>query len=999
MALLSMAAVSCSVEKEAPEQAPAGRNLVTLGATVDQTKAAISNDAVFSWQANDVLSVVVGKKLVDFSLIEGAGSKTAVFGTLLEAGETVGSTAIYPAGAHQVAGESVTINLPSSYVFEEDNTNIPMVGAVADGKIKFVAVGGVARFVAGIPEGAAKVVLVTDKKITGDFAVEEGVIAAGEGEDEVAYTFGPLAADKNLTFNFPLPVGEYTMTFKVLDANGEPIAELAGSAAHEIKAADVLVFDELEFPANVGFSLTKVWGRYSATDAGWWDKMAGLTGDMYRCATMDDNYVYLPKQVGGSEAVIYYFPIDDPEDIQTLPATTVTNGGTHIVACARIAPSASGSKLLVGNLTVGNSLFEVWKWDDVQSEPTKVLSYSAPDGCRLGDKFDFYGTWEDGEILALNGYASGRAWIFKVKDGVVDPEPVKTDYLGGTANNFGSLYRWFDSNEYLKIGHQPADPAMIYTRSGDEMTLEGTVEFEYDGNLAGMLSTENYPIKNVAHGFRTFEINGKAYAAFVGNYDWNYETVLRVYEVDKTQSMLSTLQSLTPKKGLSFSLSNADGALGIRAPYTAGNGSADLTVRKIKGVTYLLAHGPNIGTALYKMDEVEAEEPEPEVPLVTRVWGKYHKDGNWFSDLGESLRKDWMRNGTMSGSFIYIPVVNEKKVAVYDLAGNHVSTIEGFAGGGTFTVNSIAALGDAVYVSSTGGNVDWISGALTIYKLTGKDSEGKFTSFELAAEYTDFLTDTRYGDKMTAYGSDADGVLIFVDYHAYNASAQCRSNLQFHVENGVVNPVPYQASYLVTGEGKPMAGIYILDGGPGKSQFALYASNVADTRAISLDTWLNNTGGGWWNYGPLPSGDYGRIPAITTNCLDPKVFTADGKDYLAYVVVPSSGDAGTVAYLNVVEIPAGGNILSRIDQIDMSAAMRFGLTDPDDPDAASGAGNKSNSTGFCELSVVDGQLYLLAGADCAGMSLFKINVPAPASTGLGGGIEPGNPHQYDNFWN
>ena len=247
MAILSLGALSCTRELNAPEQVPGGAQVVTLGAALDQTKAAISDNAVFSWQAGDAMSVATTAGFVDFDLSDGAGKPTATFKGYLEQGVGLGTVAVYPAGKHTVSGSDVTVNLPAEYVFAEDNTNIPLLGAIADGNVKFTAIGGVARFKAGMPAGAAKVVLSTDKKITGDFTVANGAIAAGEGADKVVYTFEAVAEPKNMTFNFPLPVGEYAMTFTVEDASGNKLAELAGSKAHAITAGNVLIFKELAF--------------------------------------------------------------------------------------------------------------------------------------------------------------------------------------------------------------------------------------------------------------------------------------------------------------------------------------------------------------------------------------------------------------------------------------------------------------------------------------------------------------------------------------------------------------------------------------------------------------------------------------------------------------------------------------------------------------------------------------------------------------------------------
>ncbi|MBR6246975.1 MAG: hypothetical protein IKR15_06430 [Bacteroidales bacterium] len=615
MALLSMAAVSCSIKEVAFEQAPEAGNTVILGASVEQTKAAISDAGAFSWQEGDAISVATNADLVDFELIDGAGKTTASFKATFPDGVEMGQYAISPAGKHVVAGDEITINLPAEYVYAEDVTNIPMVGSISENKVKFAAVGGVARFKAGIPAGAAKVALATDKKITGDFKVAEGKIAAGEGADKVVYTLGTVEQDKNMTFNFPLPVGEYSMTFQILDAEDNVLNSLEGSAPHAIKAADVLIFDELEFPA---------------------------------------------------------------------PGLDVT---------------------------------------------------------------------------------------------------------------------------------------------------------------------------------------------------------------------------------------------------------------------------------------------------LTRVWGKYHKDGQWFSDL-ETTRADWNRNGTICGSYIYLPVVNNGTIGVYDLAGNYVSTISGFAGTGTFKLDAIAKLGNAVYASSMS-----TGGGFTIYKLTGKDSNGMYTSFEVAAQVAadNLPASYRFGDRMTAFGTDKEGVLLFVDYSsATSGGEQCRSNLQFSVKDGVVDPVPVKAQYLVTNNKPSMQGIYILSGGPGDVQHALYAGNQVETYFIGLNSWLSTEG--WWEMTGA-----GVLPAFTTNVNDPRVFSAGGKDYLAYVVADGgNSETGVLSYLNIVEIPAGeGNVAQRIATItDIDGvSAKYGLTDPNDLAARAGAG-MSNGTGYCEITYVNGEAYLLAGADVAGMSLFKIEgatIPAGQS--------------------
>ena len=362
---------------------------------------------------------------------------------------------------------------------------------------------------------------------------------------------------------------------------------------------------------------------------------------------------------------------------------------------------------------------------------------------------------------------------------------------------------------------------------------------------------------------------------------------------------------------------------------------------------------------------------------LTRVWHKsYLLDDTWDDDL-KPARTDWNRNAAICGEFIYIPVVNNKAVGIFDLEGNYVTTISGFNGAGTFTVDAITTLGDAVYVACCGGTSKWVNGDLTIYKLNGKNAAGMYTGFDVAAVYakTAMADNARYGDRMTSFGTDEEGALIFVDY----TYAENRGSLLFHVQNGVVNPEPFKPAYLVTNENtSAMNGIYILQGGPGSAQVGLYAGNQADARVVALDNWFS--GGGWWNQ-LLPDGSYGRLPALNdANMNDPRIFSAGGKDYVAYV--SSNSDTGTKttrASLKIVEISAtGANLLERLfntckDSETLKAATtEYGLVVPGDP-AVRDTFGASNGTGYCGVTVVGGVTYVFAGADTVGMSLFKVN--------------------------
>lgn len=253
IALLSLGVLSCTRETEAP-QARMDRNVVTLGATVAPTKAAIDADGKFTWQASDVLAVQVVNEdetpagFASFELVSGAGSDAANFSAVLPKGQNVGAWAVYPNASPVVSESTLTVNLPAEYVYEESNTNIPLLGAVADGKVAMRYIGGVVRFpVNKMPAEAAAVKLVADKMVTGEFALDltdaAAVLKAGEGESSITYTFSKV--EDLMVFNFPLPEGTYNLKLQLLNAEGVPVYEKVGQAPSEIKAGSVLVYNEL----------------------------------------------------------------------------------------------------------------------------------------------------------------------------------------------------------------------------------------------------------------------------------------------------------------------------------------------------------------------------------------------------------------------------------------------------------------------------------------------------------------------------------------------------------------------------------------------------------------------------------------------------------------------------------------------------------------------------------------------------------------------------------
>ena len=123
-----------------------------------------------------------------FTLQSGEGAASGVFDGDL-GGVTSATVAVYPAAA---AKDDATVTLPAEYAWAEGQSNAVMFcDKVSLTEVNsFKHLGGILKIAyAGIPADADALVLKAEAKITGDFAIADGVIAAGAGTDEVKVTF------------------------------------------------------------------------------------------------------------------------------------------------------------------------------------------------------------------------------------------------------------------------------------------------------------------------------------------------------------------------------------------------------------------------------------------------------------------------------------------------------------------------------------------------------------------------------------------------------------------------------------------------------------------------------------------------------------------------------------------------------------------------------------------------------------------------------------------
>ena len=207
-AAAAVAFAGCNRETDAP--APEAG---VFRATIEiPSRVAFSDEGTFSWQEGDAIAVSTNAGFKTFTLASGAGSASGTFqGELVDV--TSATVAVYPAAA---AKDDATVTLPAEYAWKEGQTNAVMFcEQVSLTEVNnFKHLGGIIKITySEIPADANALVFKAEAKITGDFAIADGKIAAGAGTDEVKVTFA--AGSNPAAFYIPVPTGEYKFSVEL----------------------------------------------------------------------------------------------------------------------------------------------------------------------------------------------------------------------------------------------------------------------------------------------------------------------------------------------------------------------------------------------------------------------------------------------------------------------------------------------------------------------------------------------------------------------------------------------------------------------------------------------------------------------------------------------------------------------------------------------------------------------------------------------------------------
>ena len=507
----------------------------------------------------------------------------------------------------------------------------------------------------------------------------------------------------------------------------------------------------------------------------------------------------------------------------------------------------------------------------------------------------------------------------------------------------------------------------------------------------------NNTVDGGASGHRLMQIYG-AKASITGNTFVNpYSSyAVRIGESGGDVLVSGNTFTGTPSCGVHFhSLKNST--------ITLGNGSKDTNkfgeiATPYKANSDVTGDGNTFAPPVTYTDGVVTIVADPNAPAtLSRVWGKYNgSTGAWDDEITDC--SNWNRNGIISGDYVYVPICGNEEgkygVAVFDLYnGDYIRTItNGFTKEGRFWTSGIVKMagydGDVIYVSNMAmgdSNQD-----LVVYRMVEPDSEGVPTKAEEAMRYT-VPAGERYGDKMTSYGTDEDGLLMFVSFYDNTAAKTYRQEVEFRLTSGVIGSEPDNFSKALAGKGGSVTGgVYIFSAhntGANSTRQALWANNF-DMRFV-VGWWWGDALDQWYSCKIDDNADWGSDPgSIFTNvgnydscCLDPRLAFIGGIRYLTYTVVEQDADNRSSGYLRMVRTPdaAGTSAYGLLNAFwavrdDASAFQRYPIGDTDDFLAVGSEG--TNKTGFCDVEYKGEhgeEVYILSGVTSTGMSVFKVD--------------------------
>ena len=344
---------------------------------------------------------------------------------------------------------------------------------------------------------------------------------------------------------------------------------------------DVTVEETVKVVTTGINAVKRLWGRYvkPVTEGAdpWWTSVIPASDQNMRTMTMDDKYIYLAK----TNKTLYAVSITDPTQTKAMDMGEYAAGGVFgSCALASMEDGNGGYVTLLSNMVNSTaSEFVIWKWDNVNGTPTKVLSYHLPEAARIGDQMSVEGTWKDGKIWFHDFTSQQAAYVFTVTNGIISTTATKVSY-DAKQGNWSAMYK-YDDTQY--IGGGPGAKSRLFTVSGGTATTQIELPGAY--------------FANPLHGIRFFTFNEQEYMTYVVLRNSYQDGQVRITELNG-----ETLKASLETPGATWKFGLGDPVENDITAEKNGNGLGNNILRIIDGKIYISSYVPGAGLVLFTIE-------------------------------------------------------------------------------------------------------------------------------------------------------------------------------------------------------------------------------------------------------------------------------------------------------------------------------------------------------------------------------------------------------------
>ena len=388
-------ATSCASDDLAEQkQEQTDTRTVTLTASVNegQTRVGMTkNDskASFYWHKGDAISVLTTTgSFVKFTTEDETGKASATFTG--EVTGTISRYAVYPYNeSNAVSNNKFACNLSDSYtytsvgsnIFSKDDsypsnpTNMPMLGTIADGKISFKCLGGLAVIrIDQMPAESGTLTVTADQQLSGAFYVNwsnPAVIATtstdvNDADKKVTFNFTGASTTGAGVFYLPLATGSYTnLTIKISDSNGENTQTIPYGSLTVERAHVTAIPLSTDSKGNLRHIVDNGNGSYT------------ING--HKFVDLGLSVLWAETNIGAETAYddgnYYAWGETSPKDSYTEENYTYTNNLTTLDATHDAATANWGSAIRMPTMTEHGELLDgcSWEWKDMTNSANETI--------------------------------------------------------------------------------------------------------------------------------------------------------------------------------------------------------------------------------------------------------------------------------------------------------------------------------------------------------------------------------------------------------------------------------------------------------------------------------------------------------------------------------------------------------------------------------------------------------------------------------------------------